>query len=143
MKNLCDDIYICYRTFGTKFGTMYTTARQTSQGTQRCYNVSHTPDIIEDARPMNPKGLSRQTSQSYRASQNIYCDTQEYDEINLPPPPKLKRQTNDPNMNYGELQHELSNFTDSPYHTLGVTQLMRDISCGIKNDSQTDNEHNI
>lgn len=143
MKNLCDDIYICYRTFGTKFGAMYTTARQTSQGTQRCYNVSHTPDIIDDVRPMNPKGLSRQTSQSYRASQNIYCDTQEYDEINMPPPPKLKRQTNDPNMNYGELHHELSNFTDSPYHTLGVTQMMRDISYGIKNDAQTNNEYNI
>lgn len=141
MKNLCDDIYICYRTFGTKFGAMYTTARQTSQGTQRCYNVSHTPDIIDDdVRPMNPSGLSRQTSQSYQAVKKMYFDTQEYDEINLLPPPKLVRQTNAPDI---ELNHDLSDFTDSPYHTIGATQMMRDISYGIQNTSQNTSEYNI
>ena len=42
-KNLCDDVYISYRTIGSKYGKMYTSARQTSQGTQRCYTVTHTP----------------------------------------------------------------------------------------------------
>ena len=143
MKNLCDDIYICYRTFGTKFGAMYTTARQTSQGTQRCYNVSHTPDIIDDdVRPMNPTGLSRQTSQSYQAVKNMYFDTEEYDEIHLLSPPKLVRQTNAPNITYGELHHDLSDFTDSPYNTLGATQMMRDISCGTQNVNTNGNEYN-
>lgn len=45
MKNLCDDIYICYRTFDTIYGGMYSGARLTSQGTQRCYTVSDGPDI--------------------------------------------------------------------------------------------------
>jgi len=43
MKNLCDDIYISYRTFDTKFGAMYNASRQSSQGSQRIYTVSHTP----------------------------------------------------------------------------------------------------
>ena len=43
MKNLCDDIFICYRTFNTKFGNMYVNARQSSQGSQRYYAVRETP----------------------------------------------------------------------------------------------------
>jgi hypothetical protein len=121
MKNLCDDIYICYRTFGTKFETMYACARQTSQGTQRCYNVSHTPDIVDEVLPTNPYGLSRQTSRP--------C----YEEP-LPNPPRLTRQTNHPTNNwyYDDIQHTLSDFADTPYLTLGASRLMRDISYGTQ-----------
>jgi hypothetical protein len=118
MKNLCDDIYLCYRTIGTKFEIMYACARQTSQGTQRCYNVSHTPDIIDEILPINPYGLSRQTSRPY------------YEEP-LPSPPKLTRQTNI-NWYNDDIEHTLSNFSDTPYLTAGATQLMRDISCGTQ-----------
>lgn len=41
LQNLCDDLYICYRTFDTQYGNMFCTARQTSQGTQRQYAVTH------------------------------------------------------------------------------------------------------
>jgi len=47
MKNLCDDIYISYKTFDTRYSGMYTCARLTSQGTQRFYNVSHLENIHE------------------------------------------------------------------------------------------------
>jgi ribosomal protein S3AE len=40
LNNLCDDIYISYRTFGTKYGTMFNTSRRISQGAQRCYTAS-------------------------------------------------------------------------------------------------------
>ena len=64
MKNLCDDIYISLRTFGTKLGAMYSSARQTSQGTQRCYTVSHTPEALVDDF-VSRLTLTRQTNKLY------------------------------------------------------------------------------
>ena len=46
-KNLCDDIYISIKTFSTNYGEMYVNARLTSQGTQRAYNVTKIPEIVE------------------------------------------------------------------------------------------------
>jgi len=128
MKNLCDDIYICYRTFDTKFGAMYVGARQTSQGTQRGYTVSHTPDDINE---LNKNNLN------YKDYDNI---------INSPkhvfgklPVPKLKRHTAADCFNCNNLpmlQHELSDFTEAPYLTPTSTGLMREISCGDQNPEE-------
>jgi len=117
MKNLCDDIYISYRTFGTKFATMYNNARQTSQGTQRCYNVNHTP---QDER------------------QKIYSSS-----LTLTKP-KLQRQkavynnNNNDDISFDDfINHTVSGFADAPYLTPTSTRLMRDISssCEINTDS--------
>ena len=48
MKNLCDDIFICNRTFDTSYSGMYSGARLVSQGSQRCYVVSDTQDAFFD-----------------------------------------------------------------------------------------------
>ena len=114
LKNLCDDIYVCYRTFGTKFGIMYSTARQTSQGTQRVYTASHVaPDTTEDLYDNTNTTLRRLNARIGR--------------------PVLQRQTNAYNDNESNiqlpiLQHELSDFADTPYLTPQATQIMREIS---------------
>lgn len=48
MQNLCDDMVIVYRTLGTNVGVMYTSARQTSQGNERLFNVTDTPTPFLD-----------------------------------------------------------------------------------------------
>ena len=120
MKNLCDDIYISYRTFGTKFATMYNNARQTSQGTQRCYNVSHTPD--EDETQQLHSSSKTLTKPKLQRQQAVY------DDITLD--------------NF--INHTVSGFADAPYLTPTSTRLMRDISssCEINTDG-TELSHKI
>ena len=106
MQNLCDDIYICYRTFGTKFGDMYVSARQTSQGTQRSYNASHTPEddmLNEDIRRPYPR-LSR------TSALNLHI----VDDIDLTSQPILR--------------HNVSNFVDSPYLTPSSAKVIQEIT---------------
>jgi hypothetical protein len=115
MKNLCDDIYICFRTFDTKYGNMFCASRQTSQGTQRQYTVSNTITIDrEETVNLQPPGLTRG-----RYFQQI---------------PRIQRQTNDfdsidfDDIDLPILQHEVSGFEDTPYLTPQATQVMRFVS---------------
>lgn len=123
LKNLCDDIYICYRTFGTKFGAMYCTARQTSQGTQRQYTVSSlgfTDDnanvtIRRNRRVLRPPGIP--TLQ--RMTNNVVDFNDIPDEFELP-----------------VMEHTLSDFADTPYLTPQATQVMREISRTVDDDDE-------
>ena len=120
MRNLCDDIYICYRTFGTKYGTMYATSRQASQGNQRCYTVNHTPDEVNQGVPRT--GVPRTGG--------------------FPPPPKLRRSVPatfpldvdiDDDWRREEddaLEHSVSGFGNSPYRTPSAAYVMRVLSNG-------------
>jgi hypothetical protein len=108
LKNLCDDIYICYKTIGTKYGNMYTTARQVSQATQRCYTVSNTPQ---------PEDNMFDTSFGAPTIFRNFCF----------PNDKFGHQSEeikDPL----EVRHDLSLFEDLPYLTPVATRIMRDIS---------------
>ena len=133
MKNLCDDIYISYRTFGTKFGAMYNAARQTSQGTQRCYTVSHTPEESNEhlrSHTLRQPRLTRQTN--LPRTINLY-------DGNISPFPQFDDLNDDLTENtkvvtFDEMEHVLSNFEDTPYLTPTATQLMREISSGASSD---------
>jgi hypothetical protein len=130
MKNLCDDIYISYRTFGTKFGAMYNNARQTSQGTQRCYTVSHTPDESNDPfrGHLTQPRLTRQTNAP--RTLNLYGTPTSSTFCNLindfPETHNI--------VTFDDIEHVLSNFEDTPYLTPTVTQVMREISTGTTCD---------
>jgi hypothetical protein len=130
MKNLCDDIYICYRTFTTKYATMYASARQTSQGTQRCYTVNNTPDdyitkiprlMRETHRFHRPSMLNRSYSSDF-----ISPDSNTPDNIS-PDSNTLNIITQDEN---DSISHVVYSFDDtqSPYRTPSSVTLMRAIS---------------
>lgn len=145
MKNLCDDIYISYRTFDTKFGAMYNTSRQSSQGTQRIYTVSHTPNQIQ--RGLNRTTLTRQTNAPLTV--NLWGSTS-----TSSPFDDLSENELDISVDVDDddMTHVLSNFEDSPYLTPCATQVMRELSTGTTCDmfaqsknyiSDDDEEDNI
>ena len=113
MKMLCDDIYIAYKTAGTSIGTMYTCARQTSNGREQTYMCS---------------AISSDENITY----NIYNRS-------IGKPPRIQRQTNLPTFDFSEIFDFIEDTTDiesyvptqdflSPFVSDGIVTLMRDIS---------------
>jgi len=139
LKNLCDDIYICYRTFGTKYGDMFITGRHTSQGSQRQYTVSNTSDIndnLYDNRNNNIRINPISPIDSLRVHRQ--------NNINYFNQPHLNDFIDDENDLYNNThpvisQHQLSAFDDTPYLTPQATQVIREISC---NTYEFDEEKN-
>ncbi len=128
IKNLCDDIYITRKTFGSTYGIMFSCARQTSQGTQRCYTVNTTPsatfapnmfDINADEGNLSPTKLRRQSNSSSSDSLQMFKLDEEITPMN-------------------EDDYVVSNFEDTPYLTPTATHLMRTI-----NTQEADNDFYI
>jgi hypothetical protein len=130
MKNLCDDIFICYKTFNTRFASMYINARQTSQGSQRYYSVRETPS------DMNEK---------FDDFDDFQIDNLNTSNQRFPSPLKLTRQNNRKTLglymdditdtivcldrdDLDFTEHQMSNFNDDPYLTPSSAQIMREIS---------------
>jgi len=114
LKNLCDDIYICYRTFGTKFGSMFCTARRTSQGTQRQYTASNTVDVNEEL-AFNIPDIRNRSLTPHLIRQTNMDPLNDIDTDDLPSLNTI-------------LSHEVSDYADTPYLTPQATQVMREIS---------------
>lgn len=102
MRVLCDDVVVAHRTFGTlALSTMYLTARQTSQGEQRTYNVSQEEEPTfkrnkqqvqfqddEDDLPFRLPTMSRQYTIAVKRMED------EEEEDDLPPPPAFLKRMN-------------------------------------------------
>jgi hypothetical protein len=82
MKVLCDDIIITFQTIGTQRSNYYSTARQSSQGRQRTYNVT-TTDSFEDDQLLDAR--TRNHIQRQNAMDNM-------GDIPTPRRPTLRRQ---------------------------------------------------
>jgi hypothetical protein len=115
IKNLCDDIYITRKTFGSSYGMMYSCARQTSQGTQRGYTVNTTPMISEPS--LSPTRLTRHNNNSGSDLAHLFI----FDE--------------EPHGSY-----KVSNFEDAPYLSPTAMNVMRSIS--VKSNHSDDEENN-
>lgn len=76
LKMLCDDIYIVNKTLGTRYGNMFSCARQTSQGRQQSYTCSE----IEDQEPLGLLKLKRSTHVTFN---NIPLTQEEIDDYKL------------------------------------------------------------
>jgi hypothetical protein len=106
LKNLCDDIYICHRTFGTQYANMYCGARMCSQGNQRTYTATQVPDN----EPYQNFGVQRSN-----ALQGYYDDD---DDENL------DQFIHQPTL----LRHEVSDSLATPYRTASNLRVMREVS---------------
>jgi von Willebrand factor type A domain len=84
MKVLCDDIIITFQTIGTYKSNYYSSARQSSQGRQRTYNVT-TNDSFEDDQLLGAR--ARNHIHRLNAMDNI---------LGAPRPRRLVRQTTGP-----------------------------------------------
>jgi hypothetical protein len=91
MKNLCDDIVVVYRTIGTRYGHMYSCARQCSQGTERIHTASNTPGSRDDEYGDEDPDSVFASPPRLRFGRNLFapkkqrdplCDDSEDDEFN-------------------------------------------------------------
>jgi hypothetical protein len=115
-KTLCDDMYIALKSFDTRHGMMYATARQTSQGRQHTYcsiplsQQDPVKDTDEDGLPLVPPSLKRgNTIPSNRTPRQPGVDKNNQ-ELEL------------------DLNYTLSQRQTSGYSSMGVLKMMRDVS---------------
>jgi len=114
LKNLCDDIYICRRTFGTIYGNMYCTSRGNSQGQQRAYATTYLPDNQRNDTIRRQHAIYRSTNR-INAQQYDYEDDEDIE----------------------EMHHDLSDSIETPYRTQTMSQVMRCVSTKENNEEYT------
>jgi hypothetical protein len=115
LKTLCDDIYIAYKSAGTPYATMFTTARQTSQGRQQTYNCSTIDEIDTPAQFTNYPNL------------NVFCPTITTYAVDQDLCPHIG-QNLDQDQDCSIDNYTLSQDVISPYYSDGVVTLMRGVS---------------
>ena len=112
VKNLCDDIYVCLKTLGTRHGTLFSAARQMAQGSQRQYTATNMDGVNDDE---TVRLTSVQLGRSLRRRR--LGDVSEDDEEAF------------------DVAWNLSDAMDTPYATQQGTQVMRFMSAPSRRDA--------
>lgn len=85
IKLLCDDLYICYKTFDTNKGFMYTASRQSSQGNQTVCRATQISN--DDYDECEEDGDDNNLFKQFRLNENIldtpYCSRSASETIHL------------------------------------------------------------
>jgi von Willebrand factor type A domain len=150
IKLLCDDLYICLQTFDTEHGAMFSCARQVSQGAQRAYSATCTPNSHRNLRnrsQQHPNVFNMKRSIAINDNDiDIHDDDDDYiqlnttynfpefnyDELNNDNFNKeFYQNTNDDSADDNDTDYNLSTHNDNPYSTLSILDLMR--SCSNNN----------
>jgi Mg-chelatase subunit ChlD len=139
IKLLCDDLYICLKTFDTEHSAMFSCARQLSQGAQRAYSATSTPKAPRNAHVFDVENfgspmIKRSIAGSYNDNDNdndsfiskfpdFNDDELNNDNFNK----EFYRIINDDH-DYDDTEYNLSSESDNPYSTLSILDLMRSCS---------------
>lgn len=137
MKNLCDDIMVCYKTFGTYYGNMFIHSRQLSQGTHRCYSASNTPtpnkNIFTNDDINNLERTFKARKNTNTNPSPILFPTLDSIPINVIPTnisisDFYSDNTSDNTDDEFTQNYQFSNYTDTPYSTPTATKLMNTLT---------------
>lgn len=119
LSKLCDDLYISYKTIGTKSGEIYCSARHISQGSQRVYSASNYSNSMQYNNIYNDQDyiLKAPTNRNIKILHlNDYYSIDNDDDDD-----SITQSSYD-------IYHRLSNPIDTPYNTKQSLEIMRDIS---------------
>ena len=146
IKLLCDDLYICLKTFDTEHSAMFSCARQLSQGAQRAYSATCTPKAprngygyVFDIGNIESPIIKRSNTGNFNYDNHHYHHYHDYhdnddndDSFISKFPDFNDDELNNNNFNKEfyqiDMEYNLSSDSDNPYSTLSILDLMRSCS---------------
>ena len=145
IKLLCDDLYICLKTFDTEHSAMFSCARQLSQGAQRAYSATCTPKVPRSGHVFDIGNFGSPIIKRSSAGGNYNDNDNDNDNDSFISkfPDFNDDELNNHNFNKefyqiinddDDMDYNLSSESDNPYSTLSILDLMR--SCSNSSSSK-------